>query len=583
MIPDHFIEQLKYANPIEDVIATYVTLKRQGRNLKGLCPFHSEKTPSFVVYPDDQNPHYHCFGCGSGGDVITFIRNIENAEYIEAIKLLAARAGMTVPEDGMDDPSSKRKGRMLELNRVSARFFHQCLKADIGKPALGYLMSRGLSAKTIKRFGIGYAPSTWDSLHKHLRENGFSDEDMVLAAVVSKRQQGGVYDSFRNRVMFPIIDLRGNVIAFGGRALEDRGPKYLNTADTPVFKKSRNLFALNFAKASHADEILLAEGYMDVIAMHQAGFDSAVATLGTALTAEQSRLIAQYTKKVSIAYDSDAAGQAATKRAINLLGEVDVQVSVLEMQGAKDPDEFIRQYGAARFQNLIQGGKNALVFEIDKLRSKFDLESATGKSAFLQEFCKFMAGIEGDVQRDVYISEMARELSVSKEPLIATIQSLRKKHKKAQEKRFSHNLTIYAQDKSENRIRPQNGGSLSGYVAEQKLITLLLSNPDAYDAVKPVLSAENFAAEDHRTLYRVIAQRLEAHQSLELIYLSAQLSPPQIALLTRLMESGQQVRLYAEQALTYAHAIRRQHENKTPEEIAQMDPLQIKIWLDSQK
>ncbi len=389
MIPDSFIERLKDASDIEQVISSYVSLKRRGGRLMGLCPFHAEKTPSFTVFLDE--PHYYCFGCGSGGDVITFIRNIEHLEYIEALRLLAERAGLTLPEDDFDDKSARQKVRVLEINRETARFFHSQLVSDKDRRALNYLTGRGLLVKTIKHFGLGYSPPGSDTLRKHLSEKGFSWEDMAAAGVVKRRDDGRFYDMFRGRVMFPIMDLRGNVVGFGGRAMDGGGPKYINSSDSPVFKKSRNLFALNFAKASKSDTLVLGEGYMDVIAMHQAGFTNAVATLGTSLTEEQSRLISQYAKRVIVAYDSDGAGQAAAKRAINLFAQLDVSVGVAELKGAKDPDEYIKTYGAAKFKLVLDSGKGALDFEITRLKQNRDLAQPEDAVAFLKDFCTLMA------------------------------------------------------------------------------------------------------------------------------------------------------------------------------------------------
>lgn len=579
MIPDSFIEQLKYANPVDEVISSYLTLKRRGRNLTGLCPFHSEKTPSFTVYPE--NGSYYCFGCGSGGDVITFIRNIENLEYIEALKLLAGRAGMTLPEDSGDDRTARIKARVLELNRETARFFHSRLKGEEGAAARAYLLGRGLTAKTITQFGLGFAPDSWDSLRNHLRAKSFRDDDMLAAAVVSKGRGDSVYDTFRGRVIFPIIDLRGNVIGFGGRTMGERGPKYLNSADTPVFKKSRNLFALNFAKSTAQDTLILAEGYMDVIAIHQAGFDNAVATLGTSLTSEQSRLLSGYTKKVAIAYDSDAAGQAATKRAINLLGETDIAVSVLEIQGAKDPDEYIKKFGRERFGNLISGGRSAIRFEIDKLKGRHALDSPEGKSAFLNDFCRFIAGISGDVQRDVYISEIARELEVGKEPLLLTVRSLREKKRKTDARRDAHNLRVYAQDKAGNRPETRKNGALGGFVAEEKLITLLLRHPDSYDAVKKQITPEDFQSPENRELYQAVADRLARNLTAEPIHLSGRLSPALMGRLTGLLAAGQEVRFYPGQAEEFCAAIRLQREVKTDDEVKSMSPEQYRQYISS--
>ncbi|MEG1849295.1 MAG: DNA primase, partial [Oscillospiraceae bacterium] len=351
MIPESFIEELKYRSDIEQIISPYVQLKRAGRHLTGLCPFHSEKTPSFVVYPENQS--FYCFGCGAGGDVVTFVRKSENLEYLEALRFLAQKAGMTLPEDAENDEAGRMRLRILECNRESARFFHAALISPAGEPGLAYLRRRQLSDTTIRRFGLGWAPDSWGSLHEHLLKKGFTEAEM-LAAAVTRGGTRGSYDSFRGRVIFPIIDLRGAVIGFGGRILGDGQPKYLNSPDTMVFKKSRNLFALNVAKATKEPRLLLTEGYMDAIAVHQAGFDNAVATLGTALTQEQARLMAQYTGEVVIAYDSDGAGQKATVRANELLAQTGIKVRVLSMTGAKDPDEFIKANGALRFKQLVE-------------------------------------------------------------------------------------------------------------------------------------------------------------------------------------------------------------------------------------
>lgn len=578
MIPDSFIEELKYASDIERTISSYITLKRKGRNLSGLCPFHSEKTPSFTVYPDNQS--YYCFGCGNGGDVITFIRQIESLEYVEALRFLAQKAGLTVPEDAGSNEAARLKARILELNREAARFFHTCLIGATGKTALQYLLDRGLDGKTIKKFGLGYAPDGWDGLRNHLRDKGYSQEEMLAATVVSKGRGDSCYDMFRARVMFPIIDLRGNVIGFGGRIMGDaKGPKYLNSADTAVFKKSRNLFALNFAKSTKADTLVLGEGYMDVIAMHQAGFDNAVATLGTSLTEEQARLISQYTKKVSIAYDSDVAGQAATKRAINLFQQTDVAVNVLEIKDAKDPDEYIKKFGATRFGNLVSSGKGAIHFEIDKLKAQFDLDDSQGKVAFLSSFCKLMASIQDELSRDVYIGEVARELEVGKDRLVAATEGLRKKKAQADRKKDAHNLRAYAQDNAGIRGSARNEANLAVLVAEEKLISMLIKNPDYYDSMRQKVLPEDFVHEDCRQIWTVLADRLHQNQPIEMIYLSAQLSPQLMAKLSKLETAARGIQFYPQQADEYIAVLKTQNTAKSAQEMTQMSPEQLQEYL----
>ena len=578
MIPDSFIEELKYASGIEQVISSYVTLKRRGRNLLGLCPFHSEKTPSFTVYPE--NGSYYCFGCGTGGDVITFIRQVENLEYVEALKFLAARAGLTVPIDAAEDREARLKSRVLEINRETARFFHECLVSDVGKKALDYLLSRGLTKKTIKRFGLGYSPPGWDNLRKHLTGKGFSLDELVASAVITKGRNDSYYDAFRDRVMFPIIDLRGGVIGFGGRIMEGQGPKYLNSPDTPVFKKSRNLFALNFAKSQKSDVMVLGEGYMDVIAMHQAGFEYSVATLGTSLTAEQSRLLAHYARRIVIAYDSDNAGQAAAKRAINLLGQNDVSVSVLEMSGAKDPDEYIKKFGKLRFEQLINSSKSAMTYEIDKLKSKYDLQNPDERVLFLNDFCALMAGITSDLQRDVYIGLVANELEVSKDRIVSTVASLRKKQAYSRDRRETHNLAVFAQDNSGQNKKRRENPSLGGYIAEESFLAMILEHPDYYSPTANLLE-ENFFDHDHRQIFSVISARIIENQPIDPIHLSSGLTPQQMSRISQIIAKGREIKFYREQAEEYIKAIKSQKDVKNTQEVGSMSPDEYADYIKS--
>ena len=366
-IPQSFIDEVKYRNKIEDVISSYVNLKRAGSNYQGLCPFHSEKTPSFTVFPNTET--FHCFGCGAGGDVISFIMRAENLEYPGAVEFLAKRAGLEMPEEagGVKSETVKRS-RMYEMNRAAALFFNRMLYVPESEPAREYLKKRGLSGAAVKRFGLGFAPNSFDALRTHMHSLGYGDDELKEAFLCGKSERtGGYFDYFRGRIIFPIIDNFSNVIAFGGRALGDGKPKYLNTSDTPVFKKSRNLFALNFARNACEDSLILCEGYMDVIAVHMAGFPNAVATLGTALTTEQARLMAKYTKKVILSYDSDEAGVSAAKRAIPILTDAGLEVKMLRMEGAKDPDEYIKKFGAVRFKNLLDDSQGKLDYLCDSV------------------------------------------------------------------------------------------------------------------------------------------------------------------------------------------------------------------------
>ncbi len=431
LIAENIISEIKYRTDIEQLIGEYVQLKKRGTTLVGLCPFHSEKTPSFTVWP--QKSSYHCFGCGAGGDAITFIRHIENLEYPEALEFLAKRAGVEIPKNTFEQDNSKQKLRVLELNRFAARWFHERLFTPEGDKGLAYLKKRRLSDKTIKRFGLGYAPEGWDNLKKAANAAGFSNEELVSAFLASKKNER-TFDMFRNRVMFPIIDSAGGVIAFGGRVLDDSLPKYINSSDTVVFKKSRNLFALNFAKKAKTGNLILAEGYMDVIMLHQAGFSQAVATLGTALTQEQARLMARYTEKVVVAYDSDKAGTAATQRAFEILREAGLSARVLEMKDAKDPDEYIKKFGTDRFAALLEGSADALSFKLRAIKAKYDLELPEDKTACLKEIASELANLESDVETDVYAAKSAEDLSTDKKALLSEITRLRRTKAKRRQK-----------------------------------------------------------------------------------------------------------------------------------------------------
>lgn len=576
MLSEQFISELKARNDIEDVVGSYVNVKRRGRNLVGLCPFHSEKTPSFTVYPDSQS--FYCFGCGAGGDVVTFVRRMENLDYIEAVKLLAQRAGLAMPEDGYDDSFAKRKTRILEINRETARFYHQCLISPVGKKGLDYLRERGLSDKTIRHFGLGFAPESWDAAIKHLLGKGFRMDELTDAAIAVKSARGSYYDQFRGRVIFPIIDIRGNVIAFGGRVMDGKGPKYLNSPDTPVFKKSRNLFALNFAKAIKEPALILAEGYMDVVALHQAGFANAVATLGTSLTSEQARMISQYAEEVVIAYDADGAGQKATNRAINMFGEIGLKVRVLKVKDAKDPDEFIKKFGAARFRLLLEGAGSAMEFEIGKLRQKYDLESSDGKVGFLKEFAQFMAGIRNPIERDVYVTKTAAELGVSKDPLMVQIDYIIRQQAKNAEKKQARDLTVFAAGPQQRRD-PQRTAHLKEALAEERLIGVLLKNPDYYRLIREKIQPEDFLTDFNREIFQVICGRLDQNQSMELIALSEQLDEEQMGKIAGILADPTSSRATPKETQDYLETILAGKAKKTPEQLRQMDRRQLEQYV----
>ena len=404
-IPEKFITELTDRSDIVDVVSGYVRLtKRSGANLFGLCPFHSEKTPSFSVNRDKQI--YHCFGCGKGGGVISFIMEIENLSYPEAIAFLARRAGMQMPEE-TDSAESRKRARMFALNRDAARFFYAQLSEPAGEAARAYIRQRGISGAMVKNFGLGAAPDSWEALRRAMREKGYTDQELFDAGLVKRGKSGGFYDAFRNRLMFPVIDVQGRVIGFSGRILGGEGAKYINSPDTLVYDKGRNLFALNLAKKSKSGYIILSEGNIDVVSLHQAGFDSAVASLGTALTNEQARLISRYTNEVIIAYDSDGAGLKASQKAIGIFEKLDVKVRILRMSGAKDPDEFIKLKGAEAFRRLIEDSENQLDYQLGRIRSKYDLTVDEQKVDFVREAGELLAKIPDGVRREVYAQRVA--------------------------------------------------------------------------------------------------------------------------------------------------------------------------------
>lgn len=567
-IPELFVQELKRNNDIVQLVSSYVKLRRRGRLHTGLCPFHSEKSPSFVVY--EQNQSFYCFGCGAGGDVITFVRRIENLEYIDAVKFLAQRAGMELPE--IDDKTSRIRGRVFEINRMLARFYFECLREPEGKTGLDYLRERGLSSKTISRFGLGYAPDAWNNARNYLRGKGFSEEEMVEAGVAVKSAKGS-YDQFRGRVMFPIIDLRGNVVGFGGRILKDmKGPKYLNSGDTPVFKKSRNLFAMNFAKSSKRKGILLCEGYMDVISVHQAGIDNAVATLGTALTPEQARLISQYTDTVTIAYDSDGPGQAATKRASVLLGEVGVKIRVLSMNGAKDPDEYIKRFGAERFSLLIDGAQGLTEYEVERLKERYDLDTADGKVNFMRDFVQLMLRVQNPVEREVYIARAATELGIQKSAVDTELAYQLKRAKR--KKKDPDELRVFSDKRPPasdfEMMDVQRSRNLKYAVAEDKLLAILMKNPDYYGALSAMVTPSDFVTDRNKALAEELFGRLESGHSIDLSLMGETLTVEQMGLLASLLASVQDMNFTEDDVRAYADTLLSSKTQKSKSDIASM-------------
>lgn len=531
-LSDSFLQELKMKTDIEDVISTYVTLKRRGATQVGLCPFHNEKTPSFTVYLATQS--FYCFGCGAGGDAITFVKKIENLDYLDAVKTLAQRAGLQMPQEGFDDSLSKRRRRILEMNREAARFYHSVLLSPEGKVGYDYYIGRALSAATINHFGLGFAPNQWDALLKHMRAKGYQPAELVDAGLARKGQKG-YYDNFRNRVMTPIIDVRGNVIAFGGRVLDDSKPKYINTGDTLVYKKTNELFALNFAKDSKEDALILCEGYMDVIAMHQAGFTNAVAGCGTALTTEQVRLISRYAKEVILTYDADEAGQKALQKAMTLFDQTDVKVRIPALVGGKDPDEIIRTYGRDKFKGMLEGASNETEFRLLALRRQYNLATTQGKIDFIGGALQILATLP-PVEQDLYVSRLSEELGVERQNMKVQLQDLVARQGNRREKR-EFNRIVQENMRKTARETMATDASLRKLRAEDRLISLLLRYPDCSRLCKdfdPQWLTPGFA----QRVFTLILQRLENGDGTELMDLRDRLTDDEMGRLSGIIARG---------------------------------------------
>ena len=520
MISKEVVEEIRARNDIVELIGSYVNLKRAGANFNGLCPYHSEKTPSFTVFPGTQS--FYCFGCGAGGDAITFAMKSENLDYPSALEFLAKRAGITITVGEQEEKGIGKK-RILEMNLAAAKYFRACLfDPKLGKVGMEYLaQKRKLSPAVIKHFGLGFAPEGFGALTDHMHKLGFTDEELITGFLCGKSQKTGrAYDYFRNRVIFPIINTSGDVIAFGGRVMDDSKPKYLNSSDTPGFKKSRNLFALNFAKNHCSERMILCEGYMDVIALHSAGFENAVATLGTALTQEQARLMAKHTKEVIISYDSDEAGQAATRKAVRMLSEVGLDVKILRMEGAKDPDEYIKKYGADSFRKLLDASRTGFEFKLESTLQKYNLSIAEDKIKASGEMCEYISEVWSGVERDVYISAVASRLSVSVEGLKNDVEILRRKKIKAYQNKTAQEARLSAMGVGD-KVNTDGIKNIKAKAAEEAVIGLLLLYDEYRDLViseKIKLSKDDFFSEFHgRVFDKIISLQKENQYDFSLL------------------------------------------------------------------
>ena len=539
MISKATIDEVLLRNDIESLIGGYVSLKRAGSNLKGLCPFHNEKSPSFTVYPADNS--FYCFGCGVGGNAITFIRQIEHLDYPDAIEFLAKRAGISVIRENEKDYVQKHgisKDRLLKMNTDAAHFFHRMLfdNNPNSKAALAYFTEeRKLSLATIRHFGLGYAPNGFDILQKYMLQKGYTIDELFEGFLASKSEKGNYFDSFRNRVMFPIIDVSGNVIAFGGRVLDDSKPKYRNTMDTPVFKKSRNLFALNFAKNSEAEQLILCEGYMDVIALHAAGFTNAVATLGTAITSEQARLMSRYTRRVVISYDADEAGQKAAQRAIKILSEVGIDVGVIKVPGAKDPDEYIKAFGKEKFAAVINNSKSRFEYNMDSILSKYDINIPQDRINAIGELEALISNVYSKAERDVYIQSVAQTLNIEPSSVRDDVERLYRKNVYSERKKQNEQLKQQAQGYSD-KVNPDFAKAPAVATCEENVLGLLLLYPEHRRSVfeGDLLLEDDFYTDFNRRVFEYLKQDFLNPDSEEFNDINKKFTPDEIGRITKM-------------------------------------------------
>lgn len=569
---EDFLSELRARTDIEELIGKYTEIKHRGsRTPVALCPFHAEKTPSFVIYRDTQS--YYCFGCGAGGDAITFIKNIERLDYTEAVRFLCERAGMNMPLDPVDDEYNRIRRRCYEANREAAKFFYSALFSPEAVPAREYLDKRRLKPETVKHFGLGYAPDKWDALLKHLKSKGFNENELVSFDLARKTSKGGTIDAFRNRLIFPIIDLRGNVIAFGGRVLDDSKPKYLNTSDTPVYKKSQALYALNFAKNNSERKLILCEGYMDVIAMHQAGFTNAVAGLGTAFTKEQVSLLARYCDELTLCFDSDEAGQKATKRALSMLSQAPIKIKVMHLGGGKDPDEIINTHGKEKMSGIINAAVNDTEYAINDLRGKFDLATEDGKLSFLKECVGVLASVNNAIERDIYVSKLSIELGVDKTAIAQEIKKQQRYLKKVQDnERFETAMKSARGEEKAASPNPEARGNMRAVKAEEIILASLLKHPDYLKKLSGELTADVFVTELGRRFFTDISQRIMSGRSIELYSFSEESLSEDMAYLAYLLAKANEIANSLEECRQCIRTLIEEKEKKNAPDVGNLSP-----------
>ena len=553
-IPEQFIDELVARSEISDVVSSYVSLKKKGANLWGLCPFHSEKTPSFSVSQEKQI--YHCFGCGKGGGVISFLMEIENLPFVDAVRLLAQRAGMEVPDASADDESRKKRARALAANRDAARFYHEYLKSPGGARVRDYIAQRQITPRTATRFGLGAAPDQWDGLIRALSEQGYTKLELIEAGLAVAGKNGGVYDKFRSRLMLPVIDVRGDVTGFTSRILPgEEGAKYLNTPETAVFKKGRLIYALNFAKSTKRPNLVLVEGNIDVITLHQAGFDNVVATMGTALTEEHARILARYTRELVLCYDNDPAGKKSTDRVLGILRNADLNVRVLQLPNAydaagnplkQDPDDFVKKFGPAAFEKCLSGSAGQNDYKLDTLQQRHDLSDEEGRLAFLREAVETVASLRSPIEREIYGNKAAAAAGVSAEAMAQEVKrELARRMKQAKKKQERRDLTPAVQlQPKERELRYAN---LRSARAEEGVLRLLLLESALFQETAG-LKPEQFSAPALAKIYGLLLRRHREGRSTQLAALAGELSPEEMNHLVSVMDQPESL-AHSQQAL----------------------------------
>ncbi len=567
-LSDDFLARIKDSNDIYDVVSSYVPLKKTGSDYVCCCPFHSEKTPSCHIYMATQS--FYCFGCGAAGDVINFVRLYENLDYMESVRFLAQRAGIPMPEDGGDE-GARLRTRMLEMNREAGKFFHRTLFLPEGKPGLDYLLGRGLTQRTIKIYGLGYAPDDWGRLKRHMNSLGYSDAELEAASLLSKSQRSnGYYDFFRYRVMFPFIDVRGNIVGFSGRVIGGDDPrKYLNTKATPVYNKSSFLYSLNHAKNAKQSSLILCEGNLDVIALYQAGFKNAVATCGTAITDSHARNIANMGfKEVVISLDSDEAGQKATARAMGILSNVGVRTKVLKMRGAKDPDEYINKFGKEAYALLIEKAESGMDFELERLKAGLDLATVQGKSEFLGRAVSFISSVPSRIDQAVYIAAVAQEADIARQNVELAVERESKRRRRSDA--LKERSSIISGTAQRDRINPEASKYPVQVAAERGIIAFLLRSPDYLGRICEKLSPEDFPTEFNRRLYLEIVTAIGSGRDVSISALGEEHTPAEISSIAGMVRENNELPYSTDRLNDYIKTLTEYREKKNRKSAGEM-------------